>query len=107
MSQPSQPSQPSEPQKFDSLSGMDTMIWVWAACSSTIASMLFLVPAFYSLALHGLAIVGFFSILTGKSKALWPPFENVVATAQRILEAATAFAPLKHAPQTQRTNQPP
>lgn len=73
--------------QFDIPAGMDIMVWIGAACGWTIASMLFLVPAFYWFLLHGLAIVGFFSIATGKSKMLWPAVESTVATVQRIVEA--------------------
>ena len=103
-----------DPIPTPSPTGFDLMIWVWAACSSTIASMLFLIPAFYWLALHGLAIIGFFSIVTGKSKALWPPFENALSTAQRVLEAVhwpinisnARLAPIS-APPNQPPSQPP
>jgi hypothetical protein len=66
---------------------MDMVLWLVAACGWSVAGLLFLVPSCYWFIVHGLSIVGFFAIATGRTKTMWPPFESTVATVQRVARA--------------------
>jgi hypothetical protein len=75
---------------------MDMVLWLVAACGWSVATILFLIPACYWFVVHGLAIVGFFAIATGRTKTMWPPFESAVATLKRVLAAVqhSSFSPV-------------
>jgi len=64
---------------------IDIALWLVAACGWSVAGMMFLIPSCYWMLVHGLAVVGFFSIATGRTKTVWPPFEHAVATLQRLI----------------------
>lgn len=94
-----------EPAQAQAQQPLDMMLWVAAACGWTLASMLFLVPAFYWLMLHALAVVGAFSLATGThcTKNIWPVVENALGMIRRVAEALRWPA----LPQPDQQPQPP
>lgn len=42
------------------------------ACGWCVAALLFFVPTFYAIAVHGLALVGFASLVSGHAKTMLP-----------------------------------
>lgn len=75
----------------------DMVMWLLAACGWSVAGLLFLVPACYTLVVHALAVVGFMALATGKSiqsarSAFWPPFDSAAQSIQRMIVRMTEVA---------------
>jgi hypothetical protein len=68
---------------------LDSALWLTSVLGWTLAGVLFFIPSFYWIAVHGFAVVGFLSVITGKARTIIPPIEAA-------REAMIAFA-TKHA----------
>jgi hypothetical protein len=54
---------------------------------------------------HGFAVVGFLSVLSGKANALWgPPVENLISSVQRVLSSFHSLHSTNLNPPTITTN---
>jgi hypothetical protein len=80
-----------------------------AASGWSLFGLLFLIPTFYWILVHGFAVVGFFAIVTGQSNAMWPPLEQTINTCRRIADLIkTQINPnFNHHITLENSNKPP